>query len=157
MIQISLRIRAVWSESSLGGFCLAEDTKFLHADTLMRLRECASWSVSALDAREILKEMVCHGSHKYCSYMQQSVLTYSTLSLRVVQVSNGYNQSLIGVFFVSVKTIWIFTCPQRALRRLWSDCTAGRTSNVVGNTKTSFVLSHHLITTLYQSCNTNAV
>ena len=31
-IQISLRIRAVWSESSLGAFWIAEDTKFLHAD-----------------------------------------------------------------------------------------------------------------------------
>ena len=31
-IQISLRIRAVWSESSLGAFWLAKDGKFLHAD-----------------------------------------------------------------------------------------------------------------------------
>ena len=31
-IQISLRIRAVWSESSLGAFSIAKDTKFLHAD-----------------------------------------------------------------------------------------------------------------------------
>ena len=31
-IQISLRIRAVWSESSLGAFCIAEDAKFVHAN-----------------------------------------------------------------------------------------------------------------------------
>ena len=30
-IQISLRIRAVWSESSLGTFWKAKDAKFLHA------------------------------------------------------------------------------------------------------------------------------
>ena len=29
--QISLCIRAVWSESSLGAFCIAKDAKFLHA------------------------------------------------------------------------------------------------------------------------------
>ena len=31
-IQISLRIRAVWSESSLGVFWIAKDANFLHAD-----------------------------------------------------------------------------------------------------------------------------
>ena len=31
-IQTSLRIRAVWSESSLGAFWIAKTTKFLHAD-----------------------------------------------------------------------------------------------------------------------------
>ena len=31
-IQISLRIRAVWSESSLGAFWIAKDAKFLYAD-----------------------------------------------------------------------------------------------------------------------------
>ena len=31
-IQISLRIRAVWSESSLGVFWISKDAKFLHAD-----------------------------------------------------------------------------------------------------------------------------
>ena len=31
-IQISLRIRAVWSESSLGAFSIDKGTKFLHAD-----------------------------------------------------------------------------------------------------------------------------
>ena len=31
-IQISLRIRAVWSESSLDAFCIAKDANFLHAD-----------------------------------------------------------------------------------------------------------------------------
>ena len=31
-IQISLRIRAGWSESSLGAFWIAKDAKFLHAD-----------------------------------------------------------------------------------------------------------------------------
>ena len=31
-IQISLRIRAVWSESSLGAFWIAKDASFLHAD-----------------------------------------------------------------------------------------------------------------------------
>ena len=31
-IQISLRIRAVWSESSLGAFWIAKDAKFLPAD-----------------------------------------------------------------------------------------------------------------------------
>ena len=30
-IQISLRIRAGWSESSLGAFWIAKDTKFLNA------------------------------------------------------------------------------------------------------------------------------
>ena len=30
-IQTSLRIRAVWSESSLGVFCITKDAKFLHA------------------------------------------------------------------------------------------------------------------------------
>ena len=30
-IQISLRIRAVWSESSLGAFWIVKDAKFLHA------------------------------------------------------------------------------------------------------------------------------
>ena len=32
MIQISLRICAVWSESSLGTFSIAKDAKFLHAE-----------------------------------------------------------------------------------------------------------------------------
>ena len=32
-IQISLRICAVWSESSLGAFCIAKDPQFLHADS----------------------------------------------------------------------------------------------------------------------------
>ena len=31
-IQISLRIRAIWSESSQGEFRIAKDAKFLHAD-----------------------------------------------------------------------------------------------------------------------------
>ena len=31
-IQISLRIRAVWSEYSLGAFWIAMDLKFLHGD-----------------------------------------------------------------------------------------------------------------------------
>ena len=31
-ILIRLRIRAVWSESSLGAFWIAKDAKFLHAD-----------------------------------------------------------------------------------------------------------------------------
>ena len=31
-IQISLRIRAVWSESSTGAFWIAKDAKVLHAD-----------------------------------------------------------------------------------------------------------------------------
>ena len=31
-IQISLRIRAVWSESSLSAFSIAKDTKILYAD-----------------------------------------------------------------------------------------------------------------------------
>ena len=31
-IQISLRIRAVWSESSLGAFWIAKDAKCLHGD-----------------------------------------------------------------------------------------------------------------------------
>ena len=31
-IQISLRIRAVWSESSLSEFRIANDAKFLHGD-----------------------------------------------------------------------------------------------------------------------------
>ena len=31
-IQIRLRIRAVWSESSLGAFRIAKDAKFLHED-----------------------------------------------------------------------------------------------------------------------------
>ena len=31
-IQISLRIRAVWSESSLSAFWIVKDAKFLHAD-----------------------------------------------------------------------------------------------------------------------------
>ena len=31
-IQISLRSRAVWSESSLAAFCIAKDAKFLHTD-----------------------------------------------------------------------------------------------------------------------------
>ena len=30
-IQISLRVRAVWSESSLGAFWITKDAKFLHA------------------------------------------------------------------------------------------------------------------------------
>ena len=33
-IQVSLRIRAVWSESSLDAFWKALDTKFLHADKM---------------------------------------------------------------------------------------------------------------------------
>ena len=33
-IQISLRIRAVWSESSLGAFWIAKDAEFLHADNV---------------------------------------------------------------------------------------------------------------------------
>ena len=31
-IQIRLRIRAVWSESSLGAFWISQDSEFLHAD-----------------------------------------------------------------------------------------------------------------------------
>ena len=31
-IQMSLHIRTVWSESSLGAFWMAKDAKFLHAD-----------------------------------------------------------------------------------------------------------------------------
>ena len=31
-IQINLRIRTVWSESSLGAFWIAYDAKFLHAE-----------------------------------------------------------------------------------------------------------------------------
>ena len=31
-IQISLRIRAVWSESSLDAYWIAKDARFLHAD-----------------------------------------------------------------------------------------------------------------------------
>ena len=31
-IQIRLRIRAVWSESSLGAFWIVKEAKFIHAD-----------------------------------------------------------------------------------------------------------------------------
>ena len=51
-IQISLRIRAVWSTSSLGAFWIANDATFLHASTKtqFRLRRCAGRFVSSLGA-----------------------------------------------------------------------------------------------------------
>ena len=44
-IQISLRIRAVWSESSLGGFWIDKDAKFHHVDNedLFALHPCTYW------------------------------------------------------------------------------------------------------------------
>ena len=41
-IQISLRIRIVWSELSLGAFMIAKNASFLRKDTLIRLGGCAS-------------------------------------------------------------------------------------------------------------------
>ena len=51
-IQISLRIRAVWSESSLGAFWIARmESVFVRTTkTLIRLRGCAGWSESSLCA-----------------------------------------------------------------------------------------------------------
>ena len=51
-IQISLRIRAVWSESSLDAFWTAKEAKFFTrtVKTLTRLRKCAGWSGSSLGA-----------------------------------------------------------------------------------------------------------
>ena len=39
-ILIRLRIRAVWSESSLGAFWIAKDAKFPHADNEDAEQEC---------------------------------------------------------------------------------------------------------------------
>ena len=48
MIQISLRIRADWSKSSLGLFWIAKDAQFIRTTkTLIRLRGCAGWSESS--------------------------------------------------------------------------------------------------------------
>ena len=52
-IQISLRIRAVWSESSLGALYIAKAAKFLSmrtTKTRIRLRGCAGWFESSLGA-----------------------------------------------------------------------------------------------------------
>ena len=53
-IQISLRIRAVWSESSLGTFWIANmQNVFMRTlKTLIRLRGCAGWSKSSLGAHD---------------------------------------------------------------------------------------------------------
>ena len=67
-IQISLRIRAVWSESSLGTFWRASDAKFFHADntTLIRQRENAGWFESSLGAH-VRRYVVL----RYCSVVIQ--------------------------------------------------------------------------------------
>ena len=50
-IQISLRIGAVCSESSLRTFWIASDAKFMRTTkTLIRLRGCAGWSECSLGA-----------------------------------------------------------------------------------------------------------
>ena len=51
-IQFGLRIRAVWSESSLGAFWRAKGANFFirTTKTLIRLRGCAGWSESSLGA-----------------------------------------------------------------------------------------------------------
>ena len=53
-IQIGLRIRAVWSESSLCVFWIANDASFFTptTKTLIRLHGCAGWFESSLGARQ---------------------------------------------------------------------------------------------------------
>ena len=61
-IQISLRIRAVWSESSLGAFWIAKIAKFLHADN-------EDWSDCA-DAQADLSLRLAHMSEGVCFAMR---------------------------------------------------------------------------------------
>ena len=63
-IQIRLRIREVWSESSLDAVLIAKKAKFLlvEKETLLRLRGCVDWLDSSLDAhvrRHVFSRDVC--------------------------------------------------------------------------------------------------
>ena len=70
-IQISLRIRAVWSESSLGAFWIAKDATFFHADNedSNQAAWICSWFESSLVA--LVKGYVfwrCGSNIKHMSY-----------------------------------------------------------------------------------------
>ena len=66
-IQIRLRIRAVWSESSLDAFWIAKDEKFLHAsnEDSDQMHGCAGWFESSLSAYVQRNVFV-----RSCSYLQ---------------------------------------------------------------------------------------
>ena len=58
-IKISLRIRAGWSESSLGAIRITKDAKFLHVDNeYCDQRGCAGWFESSLGAHDTCRRYV---------------------------------------------------------------------------------------------------
>ena len=71
-IQISLRIRAVWSESSLTSFWKVKDAKFLHADKKdpdQAARMLRDWSESSLGAHVRRGDLSSCGTYdKYIYY-----------------------------------------------------------------------------------------
>ena len=91
-IQISLRKRTVWSESSLCAFWIAKDANFLQVRTsrsLIRLRACAGWFESSLSAR-----------HKVRS-----------LTLRFVYFLGFHEYRLVWIFALIIYAIGIFGGP----------------------------------------------
>ena len=82
-IHISLHIRAVWSESSLGAFWIANDAKFLHADN-------EDWS----DCADVQADLSLHWAH-------MSEATYSHVA---AQILKGHYQAFHAqlVFFINL-------------------------------------------------------
>ena len=77
-IQIRLRIRAVWSEFSLGACWIAKDVMFLHVDNKMRRLIRVFFFRTCQKVRFLTLRLICcfvffvsyksHNSHKACAY-----------------------------------------------------------------------------------------
>ena len=78
-IQISLRIRAVWSEFSLGAFWIAKDAKFLHADN-------EDWS----DCADAQADLSLHWAH-----MSDSTFSHVTAQMSSLIFSENIMKSIL--------------------------------------------------------------
>ena len=139
--RISLRIRAIWLESSFSAWKKREKTwhpclsKMPPVRILIRLHECISCSKSSLRAHVRRYVYFRFGSYSIKSLYNREQNTWISI-LNLSKVWAGVQHFLqecmcedsdqtahpFGVCTVSMKTLWILGHPKSVLRRLWSDC-----------------------------------
>ena len=93
-IQISLCIRAVWSESSLGTFWKAKDTM----KALIRLCRCAGWFESLLSAHLKVRFLTL--------WLYYSFNTVCTGKLFIQLLSMPKEVDNLRAWYCSVSTLW---------------------------------------------------
>ena len=103
MIQISLCIHAVWSESSISTFWIAKDAKFFMQTrkTLIRLCQCAGWFESSLDA-QVKRYVLCTQLLIFCA----NVFCLFTLYFMMVKFHTVYTQTNVpsNLFTLNIQT-----------------------------------------------------